>query len=92
MSEMSQNEFIAFDWCGWNNRFGRFTHIPSGATLTQQQWMGQTDWNKAQLEWFKQFKGDLLVHKCTEPGPYRESGNVMGTVEEIIKRLELQYA
>lgn len=79
--------FVAFDWCGWNNRFGRFTGVPSGTTLTQQEWMGQRDWDGRQVVWFKQFSPELVVHKCLE-GPYRETGETMGTVGEIIARLE----
>jgi hypothetical protein len=48
--------------------------------------MRQRDWDKAQREWLAKFGGDLVVHKCND-GPYRETGNTMGTVAEIIARL-----
>ena len=82
-------EFIVHDWCGWNERNGRFTHCPSGQTLVCRDWMGQRDWDDAQLTWFREFDGSLVVHKCPE-GPYRETGNTMGTVAEIIGRLEVR--
>lgn len=83
--------FIAHDWCGWNERFGRFTHMPSGDTLVCQGWMGQLDWDKAQAEWFQKFPGELMVHRCPN-GAYRETGDTMGTVSEITARLEQRVA
>jgi hypothetical protein len=80
-------QFIAFDWCGWNERYGRFTALPSGDTIICQGWMGQHDWDKAQLEWFKRFDGAVVVHRNTGAGPYRETGDLMGTVAEIVERL-----
>jgi hypothetical protein len=85
------DKFIAHDYCGWNDRYGRFTAMPSGDTLTCQQWMGQLDWDKAQVEWFAKFDGALVVHKCGN-GPYRETGKTMGTVAEIMARLQPQEA
>ena len=76
--------FVAFDWCGWNDQYGRFTAMPDGATLTCKAWMGQADWDAAQLDWFQQFSPDIVVHRC-ETGPYRDT---MGTVGEIVKRLK----
>lgn len=89
---MSEREiaYIVFDWCGWNDRYGRFTALPTGTTLTCQAWMGQEDWDKAQLEWFRQFDGTLVVHRC-ERGPYRQTGDSMGTVAEIIERLQRRH-
>ena len=80
--------FIAFDWCGWNNRYGRFTLVAeeNSTTLVQQGHMGQKEWDHAQLEWFRKYPG-LTVYRCPEnyvPDPT----NVMGTVEEIIQRLK----
>jgi hypothetical protein len=79
------NEFIAHDWCGWNEQFGRFTHIPSGETLVCRPGMTQSQWDKAQLEWMRRFPG-LTVHSC--PDRYSTDGPSMGTTEEIIARLE----
>ena len=89
MSEQASKEtkFIAFDWCGFDGRYGRFTAMPSGKTLTCQQWMDQRDWDAAQLTWFQEFDGSLVVHRCPD-GPYRETDNQMGTVGEIIERLK----
>jgi hypothetical protein len=78
--------FIAFDWCGWSEQYGRFTHMPSGETLLQKRWMGQTDWDQCQLEWFKKFP-DLIVCRCPT-GPYVINENTMGTTNEICERLE----
>jgi hypothetical protein len=78
-------DYIVHDWCGWNDQQGRFTHMPSGDTLLCQVWMGQSDWDKAQHEWFKKYPG-LTVHKCNT-GPYRPTGDTYGTTEEIIERL-----
>lgn len=78
--------FIAFDWCGFHENLGRYTLVPGGDTLVCQPWMGQADWDKAQLEWFRKQDGTLVVHKCLR-GPYRETGETMGTVAEIVERL-----
>ncbi len=86
----SPGEFIAHDWCGWNESQGRFTHMPSGKTLLCQQWMGQLDWDRAQHEWFSQYAGSVIVHRCPT-GPYRETGNIMGTVAEILLRLQARH-
>lgn len=83
--------FIAFDWCGWMDNYGRFTHMPSGDTIVQQGWMGQRDWDKAQLEYFKKYPG-LEVHRNLQPGPYQKTGNLMGTTDEICARLEKRLA
>jgi len=80
-------EFIVFDWCGCNSNYGRFTHMPTGRTLVCQAWMRQEHWDDAQLKWFKQFDGNIVVHRCLS-GPYHETGDTMGTVAEIIGRLE----
>lgn len=79
-------QFVCHDWCGWNEKYGRFTHMPSGSTLVCRAWMGQSDWDSAQLEWFSKLDGDLIVHKCPT-GPYRETGDTMGSVSEIVTRL-----
>lgn len=77
-------EFIAHDWCGWNEQHGRYTHLPSGKTLVCQGWMGQRQWDQAQLEYLEGFPG-LNVHDC--PGPYTTDGKLMGTTDEICERL-----
>lgn len=84
--KQTAQQFVVFDWCGWNERYGRFTHLPSGETLVCQAWMGQLDWDKAQLEWFEKLDGSLVVHRC-ERGPYHETGDSMGTVSEIVHKL-----
>lgn len=78
-------EFIAHDWCGWKQQYGRFTHMPSGDSLICQAWMGQSDWNMAQLGWFLKYPG-LTVYNCV--GAYTTDAPSMGTVNEIIIRLE----
>lgn len=73
------SEFIAHDWCGWNENHGRFTHVPSDDTLVCQPWMKQHDWDKAQLEWFQKYPDTLTVHEC--PSTYTAEGTAtMGTV------------
>lgn len=79
------DSFIVHDWCGWNDRYGRYTHMPSGATLVCQAWMGQQEWDKAQLEFLERFPG-LNVHDC--PGAYSTDGRLMGSTEEICARLQ----
>ena len=78
--------FIAHDWCGWNNQHGRFTAMPNGETLVSQGWMNQSQWDRAQLEWFRRFDGHVTVHEC--PGVYSDTAPVMGTVADIRQRLE----
>lgn len=82
--------FIAHDWCGWNEQYGRFTHMPSGDTLVCQAWMGQLEWDKAQLAYFRKYPG-INVHRCPV-GPYNTNGSIMGTTDEIILRLEPRVA
>lgn len=77
-------EFIAHDWCGWNERYGRYTHMPSGDTLLCGPDMGQTQWDNAQLEFLQQHPG-LTVYEC--PGAYNTDGKSMGTTDEICARL-----
>lgn len=79
-------EFIAHDWAGWNENHGRFTHVPSGGTLLCRRYWGQEEWDKAQLDWLRQYDGTLTVHDC--PGAYNTDGKLMGTVAEICERLE----
>ncbi len=78
-------EFIAHDWCGFDEKYGRYTHMPSGKALVCQKWMRQADWDKAQLEFLKQFPG-LNVHDCI--GAYTTKGKLMGTTDEICERLQ----
>lgn len=93
MSESANTEgpFIAFDWCGRNGNYGRFTYVDRASgtsdTLVQRTAMGQYDWDKAQLEWFRKYPG-LTVYRC--PGAYHPNDNVMGTVDEIIERLAVR--
>lgn len=82
--------FIAFDWCGWNGNYGRFTHIPSGDTLVQPDCIGQREWDQAQMKWFSKYP-QLTVHRCPE-GPYRETGDTMGTTDEVVTRLKERLA
>lgn len=83
----SSPDFIAFDYCGWNEQQGRFTRVSDGKTLVCQRWMGQMEWDSAQLEWFKQMAPELVVHKCLE-GPYRQTDDIFGSVKGIIDKLE----
>lgn len=85
-SETTGTKFIAHDFCGWNSQYGRYTAVPGGATLRCQDWMMQRDWDKAQYEWLSKFDGALVVHRCGD-GPYTETGNTLGTVDEIRARL-----
>jgi hypothetical protein len=78
-------EFIAFDWCGWNDRYGRYTHMPSGETLLCRPYFSQAEWDIAQLEWFKKFPG-LNVHDCPT-GPYSTNGPLKGTTDELVEQL-----
>jgi hypothetical protein len=80
-------KFIAYDYCGWNMKYGRFTAMPSGDTLTCQPYMGHLDWDKAQLAWFLRFDSDIVVHRNRGDGPYRETGDIIGKVSEIVARL-----
>jgi hypothetical protein len=78
-------EFIAHDFCGWNEQYGRYTHCPSGATLVCRPGMDQTAWDRAQLEFLSKLPG-LPVHSC--PGTYTTEGTrLMGTTDEICERL-----
>lgn len=79
-------EFIAHDWCGYNDQYGRYTHVPNGTTLVCQAWMGQKDWDQAQLEFLQQFP-NLNVHDCPT-GPYSTNGRLMGSTNEICARLK----
>lgn len=72
-------EKIIHDWCGWMEQYGRFTHHPTGDTLVCQAWMGQSDWDNAQLEWFLKYPVDIAVNE--------EDGSFMGSVGEIVERL-----
>lgn len=86
MSGDVSRAFIVHDWCGWDERQGRFTHSPSGDTLLCPPDASQRSWDRAQLAWFRKYPG-LTVHRCPT-GPYRETGDTMGTTEEICARLE----
>lgn len=77
-------EFIAHDYCGWNDRYGRFTHLPGCHTLVCQPWMDQRDWDEAQLKFLEAYPG-LTVHEC--PDAYSTDGKPMGTTDEICERL-----
>lgn len=82
---MDQEQFIAHDWCGFGERYGRYTHLPSGDTLVCRPDMGQVEWDKAQLAYMKKYPG-LNVHEC--PGRYTTDDPLLGTVDDIIVRLE----
>jgi len=90
MAHESLAEFIAHDWCGWNDNNGRFTHMPSGVTLLCQLYWTQKQWDRAQLDWFRKYAENLTVHEC--PGAYNMEGKLLGTVAEICGRLELRLA
>jgi hypothetical protein len=77
-------EFIAHDWCGWNNNYGRYTHIPSGDTLVCKASMNQQQWDKIQLAFLSSYSG-ISVYECS--GFYSTDNPSMGTVEEICERL-----
>ncbi len=84
--------FIAHDFCGWMERYGRYTTCfpDNNETLTCAAWMTQKDWDKAQLEFLQKFPG-ITVHKC--PGVYTTVGTeVMGTTDEICDRLRKRLA
>lgn len=81
----TQVAFIAHDWCGWNDQYGRYTHLPSGDTLVCRPGMGQDDWDRAQLQYFRKYPG-LNVYDC--PGAYTTDGRLMGSTDEICARLE----
>lgn len=81
-----QMAFIVFDWCGWNESNGRFTHMPSGDTLICKGWMGQREWDQAQSEFFAKYPG-VKVYRCLT-GPYRKTDDLMGTTDEIVERLK----
>ncbi|OWK34313.1 hypothetical protein [Fimbriiglobus ruber] len=78
------DEFIALDYCGWNQTYGRFTHIPSGDTLLCLPGMGQREWDEAQWLFLQQYPG-LNVHMC--PGAYTTDAKLLGSADEICERL-----
>lgn len=80
------NAFIAHDWCGWNENYGRYTHVPSGDTLVCKAYMNQMQWDQAQHDWLNKYP-DLTVHSCPT-GPYSQEGKSMGTTTEICARLQ----
>lgn len=84
--------FIAHDWCGWDDRYGRYTVVPGAQTLVCRPDMSQVAWDKAQLEFLKPYAGQspsLIVYECADQsGPYRPSERTLGTVDEIVARLE----
>lgn len=80
-------DFIAFDWCGAFEQYGRFTHISSGETIVWQGWMRQDDWDAKQLEFFQKYPG-VTVYKCLRS--YNDKGESMGTTEEICERLKIR--
>lgn len=77
--------FIAHDWCGWNQQYGRFTHMHTGDTLICKASWGQSEWDQAQLEYFSKYPG-INVYDC--PGEYNRNGRLMGSTNEICERLE----
>ena len=79
-------QFIAHDFCGWDEQYGRYTHMPSGETLICKQHMGQLQWDKAQLEFLLKYPG-MNVYSC--PNRYWQNPNtLMGSTEEICERLK----
>lgn len=79
--------FIAFDWCGWNDCYGRFTHMPSGDTCLQPSDANQREWDAKQLTFFRKYPG-FKVCRCPT-GPYVLNNDIIAwTTEEICARLE----
>ncbi len=86
--------FVAHDFCGWAENYGRFTVVSqstdtNGNTLVCRSGMNQAQWDRAQLNWFSQLDQTLVVYKCLR-GPYAPNDSPMGTVKEICDRLKLR--
>lgn len=81
--------FIAFDHCGFNNQYGRYTHIPGGETLVCLSGWGQKEWDKAQLVFFSKYPG-LTIYHC--PGIYRANNQPLGNTDELCAKLKLRLA
>lgn len=83
--------FVAHDYCGWNEQYGRYTSCPGDSgreaeTLVCRPGMDQTQWDRAQLDFLSKYPADWPVHSC--PGAYTTEGTrLMGTVGEICERL-----
>ncbi len=75
---MAVSEQINHDWCGWDERYGRYTHSPSGDTLVCQGWMRQKDWDKAQLEY---------LQKYPQVEVFNNKGESWGTTDTICAKL-----
>lgn len=87
------SKFIAFDWCGWNDKYGRYTLIdPNNCdTLLQRGHYDQQQWDRVQLDWLRKYPLELVVYNC--PNAYVADHNQkIGTVAEIIERLERRLA
>jgi hypothetical protein len=84
-------EFVAFDWCGWDERQGRFTHMPSGKTIVQGVDATQKGWDAKQLAFFKEYPPSTPVCRCPD-GPYRLNDNRMGTCGSIVDKLTSRLA
>lgn len=66
-------EFIALDWCGWNQQQKRYTHMPSGNTLICH--------NKSEeLEFLRKYP-DLKVYYCNES--YFSKRKYIGKTDEF---------
>lgn len=79
-------EFIAFDWCGWDEQHGRFTHVPTGETIVCRSGYDQSKWDAVQLAYFEKFDPTVPVHEC--PSRYTTEGTrPMGLTGEICERL-----
>jgi hypothetical protein len=65
MALEKQERFIAADYCGWNQRYGRYTVCPTGETLVCQPSMLEFEWEKGQLEFLEKYPG-LNVHNCPD--------------------------
>jgi hypothetical protein len=77
--------FIASDWCGWGDRYGRYTHIPSGETIIEYPYDDQSSWDARQVAFFRRHPG-LRVYVCL--GRYTDEWEPTGTTDEILAKWE----
>jgi hypothetical protein len=87
---MQEEEFIAFDYCGWSEQYGRLTHVPTGETLVCKSCWGQQDWDIAQATFFDKFL-NIKVYDCAGPGSYRPNDKCWGTTEYLAEKLRNKW-
>lgn len=76
-------EFIAVDFCGWNESITRYTHVPSGETLLETK----KAWATKRIEFLKKYPG-IPVHVC--PGRYTTEGTrCLGSTEEWAEKVRI---